>query len=159
MNNNIFDSQNSLPINIEKIMKIIPHRYPLLLIDRMVEMSPDKGAVAIKNITINENFFNGHFPGKPIMPGVLIVEAMAQASAVFVIVSMGVATEGKLVYFMSIDEAHFRKPVVPGDTLYLHIEKKRSRGNVWKMKGEARVDGVRVADAIFSAMVVDREEN
>lgn len=146
-------------INIEQIMKIIPHRYPFLLIDKMIEMNHDQGAVAVKNVTINEDFFNGHFPGKPIMPGVLIIEAMAQASAVFVILSMKVATEGKLVYFMSIDEAHFRKPVIPGDSLYLHIEKRRSRGNVWKMKGEARVNGVRVADAIFSAMVVDAEDH
>ncbi len=146
-------------LNIEKIMEIIPHRYPLLLVDRIVEMHPDEGAVALKNVTINEDFFNGHFPGKPIMPGVLIIEAMAQASAAFVIITMGVATEGKLVYFMSIDEAHFRKPVVPGDTLYLHIQKIRSRGNVWKMKGEARVDGIRVANAVFSAMVVDKEDD
>jgi 3-hydroxyacyl-[acyl-carrier-protein] dehydratase len=143
-------------ITVDKIMEIIPHRYPLLLVDRILEMHPDQGAVAIKNVTINEDFFNGHFPGKPIMPGVLIIEAMAQASAAFVVLSMGMSTENKLVYFMSIDGAHFRKPVIPGDTLYLHIQKIKSRGNVWKMKGEAKVDGQRVADAVFSAMVVNK---
>ncbi len=135
---------------------MLPHRYPMLLVDRVVEYKDDS-IVALKNVTINENFFNGHFPDAPIMPGVLIIESMAQAAGIYVINSLkGVNTDGKLVYFMSIEEAHFRKPVVPGDTLYLHVSKIKSRGNVWKMKGEARVDGQRVADAIFSAMIIDR---
>jgi 3-hydroxyacyl-[acyl-carrier-protein] dehydratase len=141
---------------IENIIKMLPHRYPMLLVDRVVEYKDDS-IVALKNVTINENFFNGHFPDAPIMPGVLIIESMAQAAGIYVINSLkGVNTDGKLVYFMSIEEAHFRKPVVPGDTLYLHVSKIKSRGNVWKMKGEARVDGQRVADAIFSAMIIDR---
>ena len=144
-------------IDIEKIMGLIPHRYPLLLIDRIISISEDQGAIALKNVTINDNFFNGHFPGKPIMPGVLIVEAMAQASAAFIVMSTDVSTKGKMVYFMSIEEAHFRKPVIPGDSLYLHIQKIKNRAKVWKMKGEAKVDGVRVADAIFTAMFVDQD--
>lgn len=151
-----FQLQN---IRVEKIMDVLPHRYPLLLVDRIIEMHPGEGAIALKNVTINEDFFNGHFPGKPIMPGVLIIEAMAQASAAFVVITNELCTKQKLVYFMSIDEAHFRKPVVPGDSLYLHIQKIKSRGNVWKMKGEAKVEGVRVADAVFTAMIVDKEDD
>jgi 3-hydroxyacyl-[acyl-carrier-protein] dehydratase len=145
----------SCPINVEDIINLIPHRFPMLLVDRILELN-EEGAVAIKNVTINEDFFNGHFPGQPIMPGVLIVESMAQAAAVYAVSMMEDASH-KLVYFMTINEAHFRKPVRPGDTLHLHITKVKQRGNIWKMKGEAKVGGERVADALFSAMVVDKE--
>lgn len=142
-------------VEINRIMEMIPHRYPLLLIDRVVEIEKDVRAVGIKNVTFNEPHFTGHFPQRPIMPGVLIVEAMAQTSAVLVVSTLGAESEGKLVYFMSIEEAKFRKPVVPGDRLELHVVKERSRGNVWKFKAEGKVDGVKVADATFSAMIVD----
>jgi 3-hydroxyacyl-[acyl-carrier-protein] dehydratase len=144
-------------IAINDILKVIPHRYPMLLVDRVLQIDPLKGIVALKNVTINEGFFNGHFPNHPVMPGVLIIEAMAQTAAVFVIKSCpDIDRENHVVYFMSIEEAQFRKPVIPGDSLHLHVEKIRSRGNVWKMKGEAKVNSVRVANAIFSAMIVKK---
>lgn len=145
---------------IEDIIKFLPHRYPLLLVDRVVDFTKDVGLVAIKNVTINEDFFNGHFPGHPIMPGVLIIEAIAQAAGIFVMLNNKEEENSgnKIVYFMSIEEAHFRKPVTPGDTLYLHVEKIKNRGNIWKMKGEAKVDGVRVTDVIFSAMIIDKAQ-
>jgi 3-hydroxyacyl-[acyl-carrier-protein] dehydratase len=142
-------------VDINRIMEMIPHRYPILLIDRVVDIKPDESAVGIKNVTFNEPHFMGHFPQRPIMPGVLIVEAMAQTSAVLVVTTLGGDSEGKLVYFMSIEEAKFRKPVVPGDRLELHVVKERSRGSVWKFKAEGKVDGVKVAEATFSAMIVD----
>lgn len=142
-------------VDINRIMEMIPHRYPILLIDRVVDIKLDESAVGIKNVTFNEPHFMGHFPQRPIMPGVLIIEAMAQTSAVLVVSTLGEESEGKLVYFMSIDEAKFRKPVTPGDRLELHVTKERSRGNVWKFKGEGKVDGVKVAEATFSAMIVD----
>ncbi len=148
---------SSVVIDIDRILKMIPHRYPLLLVDRVVELVPDERVVGIKNVTFNEPHFMGHFPDKPIMPGVLIVEALAQASAILVVQTLGGETEGKLVYFMSIEEARFRKPVVPGDTVYLHVTKERNRGNVWKFKAEAQVEGKKVAEATFSAMIMDRE--
>ncbi len=141
-------------IEIGEIMKMIPHRYPFLLIDRVRDIVAGESAVGIKNVTINEPFFAGHFPGHPIMPGVLIIEAMAQTSAVLVVDSME-SKDDHLVYFMTIDQARFRKPVMPGDQLELTVTKQRSRGNVWKFKGEARVDGKLMAEAIFSAMIVD----
>lgn len=143
-------------INIERIMQMIPHRYPILLVDRVVEMELGERMVGLKNVTFNEPHFMGHFPNSPIMPGVLIIEAMAQTSAILVVETLGKAAEGKLVYFMSIDEARFRKPVVPGDSLYLHVYKERNRGNVWKFRGEAQVDGKKVAEASFSAMIMDK---
>jgi len=139
-------------INIEEIIGMIPHRYPMLLVDRVIEIS-ENGLVALKNVTINEPFFNGHFPGKPIMPGVLIIEAMAQASALFTIKALGEASKGKLVYFMSIDDAKFRKPVVPGDSLHIHTEKVQNRGAVWKFKCEGKVAGAKVAEATVTAMI------
>jgi 3-hydroxyacyl-[acyl-carrier-protein] dehydratase len=145
-------------INIEQIKELLPHRYPFLLVDRVIDFIPDSGIIALKNVTINESFFNGHFPGHPIMPGVLIIEALAQAAGIFVMLnSPTIETKNKVVYFMSIELAHFRKPVIPGDSLYLHVEKIKNRGNVWKMKGEAKVEGQRVADAEFTAMIVDKE--
>lgn len=141
--------------DINKIMKMIPHRYPILLVDRLIDIVPGQSAVGVKNVTINEPQFNGHFPGYPVMPGVLIVEAMAQTAALVVVDFMGAEAEGKVVYFMTIDSARFRKPVIPGDTLYVHVEKVQSRGPVWKFKGTARVGDKVCAEATFSAMITD----
>lgn len=142
-------------VNIERIMEMIPHRYPFLLVDRVINVISGESAVGIKNVTVNENFFQGHFPQKPVMPGVLIIEAMAQTAAILVVYTLGAASEGKLVYFMSVDNARFRKPVGPGDRLELHVFKERSRGNVWKFRAEGRVDGTLVAEATYAAMILD----
>ncbi len=142
-------------LDIEQIVEMIPHRYPFLMIDRVVDAIPDVSAVGIKNVSINENFFQGHFPAKPVMPGVLIVEAMAQTAAVLVVQTLGDEAAGKLVYFMSVDSARFRKPVGPGDTLHIHVEKQRQRGPVWKFSGVAKVDGKVCAEAVFAAMIMD----
>ena len=150
------DTTASNSVDIARIMQMIPHRYPFLLIDKVVNIQPDMEATGIKNVTINEPFFIGHFPSRPIMPGVLIIEAMAQTSAVLVVQTLGASAEGKLVYFMSIEEAKFRKIVSPGDTLHIRVVKDRNRGNVWKFKCEALVDGQKVADATISAMIVDQ---
>ncbi len=146
------------PIDIRQIMDLIPHRYPMLLVDRVIDYVPHERATAIKNVTMNEPFFQGHFPGVPVMPGVLIVESMAQAAGILVVHSMNAAGQAKLVYFMTIDEAKFRKPVTPGDTMYIHVTCIKSRGNVWKFRGEAKVDGVLCAEAQFSAMIVDHDK-
>ncbi len=143
-------------IDIMRIMDMIPHRYPILLVDRVVDYVPDESAVGLKNVTFNEPHFQGHFPRMPVMPGVLIIEAMAQTSAILVVQTLGKAAEGKLVYFMTIDEAKFRKPVTPGDSMYIHVTKERSRGNIWKFRGEARVDDVLCAEACYSAMILDK---
>jgi 3-hydroxyacyl-[acyl-carrier-protein] dehydratase len=143
-------------LDVNQIMEMIPHRYPFLLIDRVTEIVPETSAIGIKNVTINEPFFQGHFPSQPIMPGVLIVEAMAQTAGVLVIASMNKSNDGCLVYFMTIDNARFRKPVVPGDTLRIHVDKVQNRGTVWKFKGEAKVDGKTVAEATYAAMIVDQ---
>jgi len=143
-------------IDIDQIQRMIPHRYPMLMIDRIVDLVPDQRATGIKNVTINEPFFQGHFPGAPLMPGVMIIEAMAQTAAVLVVATLGAEREGSLVYFMSIDSARFRKPVKPGDVLHVHVEKGRNRGNVWKFNGRAVVDGDVVAEATYAAMI--REE-
>jgi 3-hydroxyacyl-[acyl-carrier-protein] dehydratase len=142
-------------IDILRIMQMIPHRYPILMIDRVVDVVLGESAVGIKNVSINEPYFQGHFPTRPVMPGVLIIEAMAQTSAVLVVSTLGPDAEGKLVYFMTVDEARFRKPVTPGDVVYIHVSKQRQRANVWKFKGEAKVNGVLVAEAIYSAMILD----
>lgn len=142
--------------SIESIMQILPHKYPMLLVDRIIEVIPNESAIALKNVTINESYFMGHFPGKPIMPGVLIIEAMAQAAAAFVGAEENGSSE-KLTYFMSIESARFRKPVVPGDSMYLHVALIKRRGNVWKVRGEAKVDGAVVADAEFTAMTVEKK--
>lgn len=142
-------------ISIERIMEMIPHRYPFLLIDRIIDFEPHTYAVGLKNVSVNELHFTGHFPGKPVMPGVLIIEAMAQTSAVLVVQSLGKEAEGKLVYFMSIDETRFRKPVVPGDSLHVRVDKQHSRRNVWRFACIATVNGVKVAEAVISAMIVD----
>jgi len=142
-------------VPIERIMEMIPHRYPFLMIDKVIDMVPDQYAVGVKNVSINEHYFQGHFPGKPVMPGVLIIEAMAQTSAVLVVETLGKASEGKLVYFMSIDEARFRKPVVPGDALHIRADKEHSRRNVWKFNCTATVEGTKVAEAVICAMILD----
>lgn len=142
-------------IDIERIMKLIPHRYPFLMIDRVVDVVPNTSATGIKNVSINEPHFQGHFPQRPVMPGVLIIEAMAQTAGVLVVHSMGVEAEGRLVYFMTVDNARFRRPVVPGDQLRIHVVKERNRGNVWKFNGEAKVGGILVAEATYSAMIMD----
>lgn len=143
------------PVEIDRIMEMIPHRYPFLLIDRLVEMVPDDHAVALKNVTMNEPQFQGHFPGAPVMPGVLIVEAMAQASALLVVVTLGPESEGKLVYFMAIDNARFRKPVGPGDTMLIHVRKLRNRGAVWKFACEVKIGDVLAAEATITAMIIN----
>jgi 3-hydroxyacyl-[acyl-carrier-protein] dehydratase len=147
--------EEGLSIDIERIMQMIPHRYPFLMIDRVVEVVPDATAVGIKNVSINEPYSQGHFPQRPVMPGVLIVEAMAQTAAVLVVHTLGISAEGKLVYFMSVDNARFRRPVLPGDQLRIHVSKERSRGNVWKFSGEAKVNGALVAEATYAAMIMD----
>ena len=153
-------SEAALPhaevLDIKRIMHAIPHRYPMLMIDKVVDVVPGNSAVGIKNVTVNENFFQGHFPDHPVMPGVLIIEAMAQTAAVLVVESLGGDSAGKVVYFMTIENAKFRRPVVPGDTLRIHVTKNRHRGNVWKFSGVALVDGVSVAEATYAAMIMDR---
>jgi 3-hydroxyacyl-[acyl-carrier-protein] dehydratase len=149
-------SAEGITIDIQRIMQMIPHRYPFLMIDRIINAVPNVGAIGVKNVSINEPFFQGHFPSEPVMPGVLIIEAMAQTAAVLVVHTLGAAFEGKLVYFMSVDSARFRKPVVPGDTLYIHIKKERNRGNVWKFNAEAKVNGTLCAEATYAAMILDR---
>jgi 3-hydroxyacyl-[acyl-carrier-protein] dehydratase len=145
-------------LDIARIMNAIPHRYPFLLIDRMVEVVKNQSAIGVKNVTVNEGFFQGHFPGHPVMPGVLIIECMAQTAAVLVVETLGPTAAGKLVYFMTIEHAKFRRPVVPGDQLRVHVSRERRRGNVWKFRGIARVDGVSVAEASYSAMILHNTE-
>ena len=142
-------------IDVMRIMEMIPHRYPFLMIDRVVDLVPDRSAIGVKNVSINESYFQGHFPRQPVMPGVLVIECMAQTAAVLVVETLKGDAAGKLVYFMSIEEGRFRKPVMPGDTLYIHVTKVKRRGNVWKFSGEARVDGVLMAQARFTAMIMD----
>ena len=143
-------------LNIHDIMERIPHRYPFLMIERVTNIVLGESAVGIKNVSVNESYFQGHFPGQPVMPGVLIVEAMAQTAAVLVMESIGAEEHGKIVYFMTIEGARFRRPVQPGDCLNIHVQKKHHRGQVWKFSGEARVEGKVAAQASYSAMIVDR---
>ena len=140
-------------VDIQRILEMIPHRYPFLLIDKVVDIAVDDSAVGIKNVTMNEPQFTGHFPEQPIMPGVLIIESMAQTAAILVVQTLGEDAEGKLVYFRSIDTARFRKPVVPGDVMHIHVKKKQSRGPVWKFESEVRVNDQVVAEATIAAMI------
>jgi 3-hydroxyacyl-[acyl-carrier-protein] dehydratase len=144
-----------IEIDIQRVMQMIPHRQPFLMIDRVVDVVANAHATGIKNLTINESFFQGHFPARPVMPGVLIIEAMAQTAAVLVVYTLGPQAEGKLVYFMSVDNARFRRPVFPGDVLHIHVNKQRNRGNVWKFEGRAEVRGQLMAEAVFAAMILD----
>lgn len=144
-----------IDIDAKGVMKMIPHRYPFLMIDRVENAVADGGAVGIKNVSMDEAVFQGHFPADPVLPGVLIIEAMAQTAAVLVVHTLGEAFHGKLVYFMSIDNARFRRPVVPGDQLRLEVKKDRHRGPVWKFSGVARVGDQVVAEADFAAMIRD----
>jgi 3-hydroxyacyl-[acyl-carrier-protein] dehydratase len=142
-------------LDILRIQEMIPHRYPFLMIDRVVEIVPNESAVGIKNVSIGEPYFTGHFPQRPVMPGVLIIEAMAQTAAVLVVQTLGREAEGRLVYFMTLDNARFRRPVVPGDTLRVQVVKQRNRGSVWKFEGHAYVDGQLVAEATYAAMLMN----
>lgn len=144
--------------DIVKIKRMIPHRYPFLLIDRVVNIEVNRYAVGLKGVTVNEPHFEGHFPAIPVMPGVLIIEAMAQTSAVLVVETLGVIDEDLLVYFMSIENAKFRRVVSPGDTLELHVTVMRGRGKIWKFKGEARVGDAVCAEAEFAAMILTQDE-
>jgi 3-hydroxyacyl-[acyl-carrier-protein] dehydratase len=142
-------------IDIQRVMEMIPHRHPFLMIDRVVDVVANQRATGVKNVSINENYFQGHFPARPVMPGVLIIEAMAQTAAVLVVHTLGPEAEGKLVYFMSVDNARFRRPVFPGDRLDVHVTKQRNRGNVWKFEGLAKVGDNVMAEAVFAAMILD----
>jgi 3-hydroxyacyl-[acyl-carrier-protein] dehydratase len=139
-------------VDCVRIMQLIPHRPPFLMIDQVRDLRAGEGAVGVKNVTMTEPHFQGHFPGAPVMPGVLIVEAMAQTAAVLVVHTLGPEAEGKLVYFMSIDNCRFRRPVFPGDQLLIEVNKQRNRGPVWKFEGIAKVDGKIVAEAVIAAM-------
>ncbi len=146
-------------LDVEAIQRLIPHRPPFLLVDRVVSLEPGVRLIAWKSVTMNEPFFVGHFPGKPVMPGVLILEALAQACALLAMKSLEAEKLGdKITYLMSIDGARFRKPVVPGDRLELHVEITKRKGAVWRQKGTAVVDGHTVAEAEFLAMLADREQ-
>ena len=143
------------PLDIRRVMAALPHRYPMLLVDRVETLVPDRSIVAIKAVSINEGFFAGHFPGRPIMPGVLIVEALAQAAGILAVESLGLADSGKLVYFMAIENAKFRVPVEPGVLLRLEVEFVQKRASVCKFAGRALIEGKVVAQANFTAMIAD----
>ena len=143
------------PLDVRRVMAALPHRYPMLLVDRVEKIVPDQSITAIKAVSMNEGFFQGHFPGRPIMPGVLIVEALAQAAGVLAVESLGLADSGKLVYFMAIEGAKFRNPVEPGCLLQLDVEFVQKRATICKFTGRASVDGNLAAEANFTAMIAD----
>ena len=142
-----------MELRIAEIMRILPHRYPFLLVDRVIEVDPDRRLVALKNVSINEPFFNGHFPGAPVMPGVLTIEAMAQAGAILGLLEKKADLTKSLVYFMGIDEAKFRRPIVPGDQMRIVVEVLRRKSIVWKMKGEVYVGSDLAAEAILLSSI------
>ena len=142
-------------IDIQRLFELLPHRYPFLMVDRIIDIDGDNSAVGIKNVTVNEPHFAGHFPGRPIMPGVLLIEGMAQTAGAICIQRAQGRRGRRSLYFMTIDQCKFRRPVVPGDVVEYHLKKLRNRGNVWKFSGEARVGGDKVAEAIISAMIAD----
>jgi 3-hydroxyacyl-[acyl-carrier-protein] dehydratase len=143
--------------DIVRILQLLPHRYPFLLVDKIIEMDGDNSAVGVKNVSYNEPFFQGHFPNFPVMPGVLLIEGMAQTAGALCVATLGETYEPQLVYFMAIDRARFRRPVLPGDTVYYHMTKRRNRGRVWRFDGRAMVNGLLVAEAEISAMIVDSD--
>jgi 3-hydroxyacyl-[acyl-carrier-protein] dehydratase len=145
--------------DINRILKLLPHRYPFLMIDRIIDIDGDNSAVGIKNVTVNEPCFQGHFPGFPVMPGVLLIEGMAQTAGAICVAAKGEVYQPQIVYFMTIDKAKFRKPVIPGDTVHFHIRKIRNRGPVWRFHCEAKVEGALAAEAEVSAMIVDQSKN
>lgn len=140
-------------LEVDELMQLLPHRYPILMVDRLIDIRPGEGAVGIKNISYSDQIFQGHFPQKPVMPGVLIIEAMAQAAAAYTSYTEGLDVEGKIVLFMGVDKARFRKPVIPGDQLHIHVRTVHRRPPVWRFASDAEVNGKRVADAQFSAML------
>jgi len=150
-----FAEEQITQVDVQRIMEMIPHRHPFLMIDKVVDMVANERATGIKSVSINESFFQGHFPARPVMPGVLIIEAMAQTAAVLVVHTLGPESEGKLVYFMSVDNARFRRPVFPGDRLDVHVTKQRHRGNVWKFEGRTKVGDNLMAEAVFAAMILN----
>ncbi len=141
--------------DINRVLKLLPHRYPFLMIDRIIDIDGDNSATGVKSVTINEPFFQGHFPNFPIMPGVLLIEGMAQTAGAICVAALGDTYQPAIVYFMSIDKAKFRRPVTPGDTVHYHVRKIRNRGPVWRYQCEARVAGTLVAEGEISAMIVD----
>ena len=143
-------------VDLQQIMELLPHRYPFLLVDKIVEIDADNSAVGIKNVTVNEPHFTGHFPDNPVMPGVLLIEGMAQTAGA--ICARMQQSKSELVYFMTIDNARFRKPVVPGDRVEYHVRKLKQRGTIWKFHCDAMVDGTKVAEADVGAMLVSRED-
>ncbi len=142
--------------DITRILQLLPHRYPFLLIDRLADLDGDESGTGIKNVTMNEPFFQGHFPGAPVFPGVLLVEGMAQTAGAVVLSKLGAGDEGKLVFFMSIDKCRFRKPVTPGDTVHFKVKLQNKRPPVWKYWAEAHVDGKKVAEAEIGAMLMNK---
>lgn len=140
-------------LEVDELMQILPHRYPILLVDRLVDIVPGEGAVGIKNVTFNEPIFQGHFPQKPVLPGVFMIEAMAQTAAAYTSYTENLDTEGKVVLFMGVDKARFRRPVVPGDQVRIAVKTVQRRPPVWRFEGVATVDGKKVAEAQFSAML------
>ena len=148
-------TEECFEIDRERIMEMIPHRDPFLMIEKVVDVVANERATGIKTVSPDEYYFRGHFPSRPVMPGVLIIEAMAQTAAVLVVHTLGPEAEGKLVYFMSVDNARFRRPVFPGDRLDVHVTKQRNRGNVWKFEGRAKVGDNLMAEAVFAAMILN----